>query len=89
MTNHKKIQTTIRPDSTTSVRELGWVRSENLDRDIGEERERFAKVALAGRRAMVAQAAIQAVEVAGQTIVAIYENGTVRVINYVPEKEKP
>lgn len=83
--NHKKIQTTVRPNGDSSNLELGWVSGEHLTRDMAEERERAAKVALAGSRAMVAQPAIQTVETTTTTIVVIYESGMVRVINYVPE----
>lgn len=88
--NHKKIQTTVKTNGETSSLELGWVDSTHLDRDIEEERERFAKVARAGSRAVVAQPAIQTVEVAhlAPTIVAVYENGIVRVVTYVPERGK-
>jgi hypothetical protein len=84
--NHKKIQTTVKPSGDARNLELGWVSGENLDRDIGEERERFSTIARTAELwPKAGEAAIQAVEVTGNTIVVVYVNGTVRVINYVQE----
>lgn len=84
---YKKVQTTVRTNGDSSTLSLGWVSGENLERDVEAERERFATVA---RTAVLwpgaGEAAIQAVEVAGLTIAAVYENGVLRVVNYVPEE---
>lgn len=86
--NHKKIQTTVKTSGDTSSMELGWVRSENLDRDIEEERQRFSRLALAAERHNRPDRNIATTEVAGETVVVIYESGEVRIINYVPEEGK-
>ncbi|HEX9085913.1 MAG TPA: hypothetical protein VF867_00115 [Arthrobacter sp.] len=91
--NYKKIQTRVRASGTPasasgepSVLELGWVDGTHLDEDIQRERERFATV---GRTAKLwpsaGEAAIQAVEVAHLSVVAIYEDGSVCVLTYHPE----
>lgn len=86
---YKKIQTTVKTSGESTSLELGWVSGENLERDVEDERERFARV---GRAAVLwpgtGAAAIQAVEVAGLTVAAVYENGILRVVNYVPEERK-
>jgi len=80
--NHKKIQTTVQANGDTSVTELGWVSTENLDRDMDRERQRFSAIARTGRSIYKD---IQTVETTTTSVVVIYESGTVRVINYVPE----
>lgn len=90
MTTYKKIQTRVKapgqPASASgepSVLELGWVDGTRLFDDIERERQRFSHEALSsGGRAI---SAVRTVEVMDQTVVVIYESGSVCVINYIPE----
>lgn len=85
---YKKIQTTIKPSGRPGrALELGWVDSTRLDADIEDERQRWARLALAAERQNRPDRSIQTVEIANQTVVVVYESGEVRIINYVPEEE--
>lgn len=84
--NYKKIQTTVKTNGDTSAMELGWVAPHALDKDIEGERRRFSSLALAAERHNRPDVTIETVEVAAQTVVAVYESGKVRIINYVPEE---
>jgi hypothetical protein len=83
---YKKIQTRLRTDGTTSVLPLGWVYPENLDRDMAEEKDHFSRLALAAQRHGRTDRNIQSVETAGTTVVAVYESGEVKVLNYIKEE---
>lgn len=84
---NKKIQTTILTNGETRQMDLGWAHTSGLDQDIAMERERFARLALEAERNNREDRKIQSVEVAGNTVVVIYEGGEVRIVNYVPEEK--
>jgi hypothetical protein len=83
---YKKVQTRVRTDGTVSTLALGWVWPEHLDRDMAEERDKFSRLALAAQQRGRTDRNIQAVETAGETLVAVYESGEVKIINYIEEK---
>lgn len=87
--NYKKIQTTVKPNGRLGrPLDLGWVAPHALDNDIEAERQRSSRLALAAERHNRPDRSIQTVEVAGQTVITIYESGEVRIINYVSEEGK-
>lgn len=82
---YKKVQTTILTSGQTRQMDLGWADDYNINSDIGRERERFARLAVGAERNNREDRKIQSVEVAGETVVVIYESGEVRIVNYVEE----
>lgn len=75
---YKKIQTTVAVNGKAETMKLGFVDRTKLDDDMEAERERFTKLAKIGN------GRIQAVEVTDATVVAVYKDGTVRIVHWIP-----
>ena len=75
----KKFQTTVQASGSSDVMQLGWIAEDRLDDDMDHEKERFSALA---RRPETARQ-IQTVERTENTVVAVFECGTVKVVHWV------
>jgi hypothetical protein len=81
----KKVQTTTYTNGQTAVQVLErGISVSNLNRDKEDERIYFSKIATDPRM----QNRIQTVELAGDTLVIIYEDGRVRIIQWLEDEQQ-
>jgi hypothetical protein len=79
----KKFQTSVRPDGSTNVVQLGYVAEDRLDADKSQERHFAAKLAM---KPAIADTILEIVET-DETLVRVYQSGTVRVTHWVAQSE--
>jgi hypothetical protein len=77
----KKFETTVHASGTVSVRQLGVVADTDIDTDIEREKDRFTRLALRPETAYQ----IKTVEITSNTVVAVYECGTVKIVHWVAD----
>jgi len=78
--NLRKIQTTVHANGQVRKMDLGTVDLTNLERDRASELRRLSKIAMHGDVGR-----IQSIEPTASSIVVIYVDGTVRVVNWVEQ----